>query len=562
MKISGSRCPFLALVVLFLLSGCGSGPHLDCWTVDSLEKVFPDDDSGAHEAAGDALLIARNGHASVQIALRSKDGVAALGVAVAAPEFAGALLPVEIRRVGYVPVGSNPTNTPPDEVIRPAPSLFPDPLLEDFPFNLPARETHAVWLTISCPADARPGEYRGTVRFAQNGRQLAKKNFTMRVMPAAVPARQTLKVTNWFNLDRDMLRRHYPSLDRDPENYWRLLENIGRVLAAHRQNVLITPITSLTDMVPRAGSIEYRFDRLDRWVATFERAGVLGTIEGGHLLGRASGYDTELVVPTPVVEQGKVVWKNLPPEDARGERFLNSYLSALYKHLQEKNWTGRYLQHIHDEPHGAESASYQRYGRIIRRNLPGIPTIDAISLDEDVRYFDVTDIWVMILGSFDHKMDVLGRHIARGGQAWFYTCVYPQGRYLNRFIDQPLVKTRLLHWFNYRHNLAGFLHWGGNFWGPSPFENVQRVINDNHTLLPAGDNAVVYPAPAADTVLSSVRLEAMREGIEDYELLHALGERDAARAQALAVKAIPHINDYMRDPAEFRKLERQLLEAF
>jgi hypothetical protein len=340
------------------------------------------------------------------------------------------------------------------------------------------------------------------------------------------------------------------------------MENIGRVLAAHRQNVMITPVTSLTDMTARGGAIEYRFDRLDRWVQTFERSGVIGTIEGGHLLGRASGYDTNLVVPAPVVEQGKVVWKSLPPEDERGERFLDSFLSALYAHLKEKNWTGRYIQHIHDEPHGAESPSYQRYGRIIRRNLPGIPTIDAISLDEDVRYFDVTDIWVMILGSFDHKMDTLSRHIASGGQGWFYTCISPQGRYLNRFIDQPLVKTRLLHWFNYRHNLAGFLHWGGNYWGPSPFENVQRVINDNHTLLPAGDNAVVYPAPATDSVLSSLRLEAMREGIEDYELLRALGERDASRARALAEKAIPHINDYVRNTAEFRKLERQLLEAF
>jgi hypothetical protein len=561
MNTSGFRFS-LPVAVLLLLAGCGSGPRLDCWKVDSLDKVFPDDVAGTHRTGDEPRLIARNGHASLQVAVRSIGGVASLKVAVEAPEFEGAGLRVEVRRVGYVPVGSNPTGTPPDEVVRAAPSLYPDPLLEDFPFNLPARETHSIWLTVFCPPDARPGEYRGTVRFSQNGGILAKKSFAVRVTSATVPKNQTLKVTNWFNMNRGMLSRHYPSLARDPENYWRLMENIGRVLAAHRQNVIITPVRSLTEMVPRGGAIEYRFDQLDRWVETFQRAGVIGTIEGGHLLTRASGYDTELVVPTPVVEQGKVVWKHLPPEDARGERFLDSFLSALYKHLKEKNWTGRYLQHIHDEPHGAESASYQRYGRIIRRNLPGIPTIDAISLDEDVSYFDVTDIWVMILGSFDRKMDVLARHTARGGQAWYYTCVYPQGRYLNRFIDQPLVKTRLLHWFNYRHNLAGFLHWGGNYWGPRPFENVQRVINDNHTLLPAGDNAVVYPAPATDSVLSSLRLEAMREGIEDYELLRVLGERDAPRARALAEKAIPHINDYARDTAEFRKIERQLLEAF
>jgi hypothetical protein len=45
-------------------------------------------------------------------------------------------------------------------------------------------------------------------------------------------------------------------------------------------------------------------------------------------------------------------------------------------------------------------------------------------------------------------------------------------------------------------------------------------------------------------------------------VLRALGARDAARAQALAEKAIPHVNDYVRDPREFRQLERRLLEAF
>jgi hypothetical protein len=67
-------------VSLLALAGCGSSPRLDCWMVDSLDKIFPDDDAGRHEAGGEPRLIARNGHASLQIALRLNDGVAALGV--------------------------------------------------------------------------------------------------------------------------------------------------------------------------------------------------------------------------------------------------------------------------------------------------------------------------------------------------------------------------------------------------------------------------------------------------------------------------------------------------
>jgi Domain of unknown function (DUF4091) len=89
---------------------------------------------------------------------------------------------------------------------------------------------------------------------------------------------------------------------------------------------------------------------------------------------------------------------------------------------------------------------------------------------------------------------------------------------------------------------------------------VQTVINDNRTLLPAGDNALVYPDRENNSVLSSIRLEAMREGIEDYELLLALSKRDPQKARRLANTAIPHIDDYVRDVSAFRALERELME--
>lgn len=136
---------------------------------------------------------------------------------------------------------------------------------------------------------------------------------------------------------------------------------------------------------------------------------------------------------------------------------------------------------------------------------------------------------------------------------------FPQGRHLNRFIDLPLLKTRLLHWFNFRHGFTGFLHWGGNYWSAEPFANVQPIINDGTTLLPAGDNAVVYPSPERNTVLSSIRLEAMREGIEEYELLVALARTDPNKARALAQEAIPEFTDYVRDVAAFRRLQARLL---
>lgn len=543
------------LLALSLLALPGAAAPFSAWPVDALLKVFPQDAPGLNRATADPVPIARNGHATIQFAIRSEESLKRFNVRLTADP----ALNCQVRHVGYVPVDSNPAGTPVDELLRLAPAFFPDPLLEDFPYLLHARRTEAVWITIFVPPATAPGLYHGQLVFENDGKQMDSQPFTVRVAKAAVPAAQTLQVTNWLSLGAANLGKYY-QLSGEDDHYWQLVSNIARLMADHKQNVILTPVKALATPSIQDGRIVYDFSRLDRWVDTFDRAGIR-TIEGGHLLGRLSGYQTPICVPAQIIEDGKIVTKLLPPEDPRGEQYLNSFLPALYAHLRRQGWEKRYLQHIHDEPHGPEAPVYRRYAAIIRRNLPGIPTLDAISLSGDTSFLDgMVDIWVPILGSFDNRMDKIEAHRRQGGQAWFYTCIYPQGRYLNRFTDLPLIKTRLLHWFNYRYGFTGFLHWGGNYWTPSPFDNVQPIINDGTTLLPAGDNAIIYPSPTNYSALSSIRLEAMRDGIEDYELLAALARQDPAKAKRLAEAAIPTPTGYIRTVTEFRKLQAELLK--
>jgi hypothetical protein len=165
------------------------------------------------------------------------------------------------------------------------------------------------------------------------------------------------------------------------------------------------------------------------------------------------------------------------------------------------------------------------------------------------------------LGKFDEGFEAIRAHVKKGGQAWFYTCLYPQGRHLNRFIDYPLLKTRLLHWFNYRYDFTGFLHWGGNYWASDPFGNTEPALEDGKEVLPAGDAFITYPWREKNSIHSSIRLETMREGIEDYELLRAVAVKNPETARQLAGKAIPDVTSYIRDVAAFRKLQAELYDA-
>lgn len=558
-----TRNTFVRLAVLLALTfllGCVQ-PGYDAWFSDSLVKVFPDDAAPAETGASPEVLIPRNGHASLQLAVRPVKPLSGFSISSSVTGPDGTQLETKVERVGTVHVNANTPDSEESELIRKAPGEFPDPLFPSIPAELEAGKTEVFWLSFHAPAATPPGDYQGQATISIDGTTASTMPFTVTVTKAKVPETQTLKVTNWFNTSFDHFSSFYP-LEGDREKYWTVFENIGRVMAEHRQNVILTPVPDLVIVTWEKGKYAFDFSEFDRWVETFTRVGLIGTIEGGHLLSRPTGYFSPVVVPAWVQEGGELVHKMVEPDDNRAERYLRSYLTALYSHLEEKGWTGKYVQHLHDEPHGDEIPIYEKYAQIVKETLPGVKMVDAVDLEQDTGFLGkYLDVWVPVLSSFDDQFEKLAEHRQNGGETWYYTCIVPQGGYLNRFIDYSLVKMRLLHWFNYRHDLPGYLHWGGNYWSEKPFENVEPVINDGKTLLPPGDNALVYPDPERLSVLSSIRLAVMREGIEDYELLVEMAKRDPEQAGALAKELIPNVLDYKRDVADFRRIHAQLLQS-
>jgi Glycoside hydrolase 123, catalytic domain/Glycoside hydrolase 123 N-terminal domain len=545
-----------ALLLLALPCHAADRNIVSAWLVDSLVKVFPD--TRASSSSEMKVASARNGHTSLQLALRS-DSKQNVKVRVIAPRNGNAALSAKSFHVGFVRVDSHPTDTPIDEVVRPEVGPYPDPL---FPLpaeiSLQSQRTEAVWISVFTPADTKPGTFRGLIEI-EAGKQRTGLPFQVEVFAATVPKEQKLRVTNWLWFEQERMEKHFPRIKRDPERYWRVLENIGRTMSDYKQNVAFIPVRTLAKPHLVDGVVRYDFILFDRWVDTFDKAGMSRLIEGGHICSReGGGYDAPIILSTDFIENGALVQKNLPADDPRAEQNLREFLRELRTHLKEKGWLNRYLQHIHDEPHGPEMPTYKRLVRIVREEMPEVPTIDAISLEEDLPSQQETTIWVPLLSTFDNKLSAIADHKTQGGQGWYYICMHPRGRYLNRFVDFPLVKVRLLHWINYRYSLSGYLHWGGNFWMDRPYDELQPNWGGD-TFLPAGDNTIVYPDPENDSVFVSTRLEIQRQSEEDYELLLDIAQHSRQRADALAAKVIPDFTSYARDVNQFRQFERELL---
>ncbi len=241
--------------------------------------------------------------------------------------------------------------------------------------------------------------------------------------------------------------------------------------------------------------------------------------------------------------------------------YLAQYLPKLRDVLKENGWLENTIMGIADEPNEHNWTTFRALCGLVRKFLPEIKLMDAMSYGQ---LFGALDIWIPLNSEYDKHRDEFETLRGAGDEIWHYVCCGPrEPGYINRFMDYPLLSTRYLHWGNYRHDMAGYLHWAVNCYQPgqNPFEqNCPEHHNaDSVCYLPAGDTHVIYPG--TDGPWMSIRLEAEREGAEECELLKVLAKKDKARADAICQKVFRSFKDVEYNVAAFEAARRELLEA-
>jgi len=444
---------------------------------------------------------------------------------------------------------------PPAERRRVPPTFFPDPLLEEPSVNVTPGSAQSIWITIPIPLDAEPGIYRGQLQVSaevNNKPTDASLPLTVRVYPVQID-RTRLWVTHWFQVGR------FPGqgeLKVDSDAYWDRLRSYARNMAEHRQNVaLISPLSLAEFKDAGDGTLGIDFSRFDRWVEIFTQEGVIGRIEGGHIGGRVKGWESQFIVNIRQIADGNIASTSVDPASPEADAFYSRFFPALVKHLKDKGWLDRYMQHLADEPIDMNIATYRAMAALARKYAPELRIIEACHTKD---LTGAIQVWVPQLNFLHDDFAHYQQRQQAGEELWFYTCVFPQEEYANRFIEQPLIKTRLLHWINFRYNVTGYLHWGYNYWSDEPFRKLAVGVEGGALLLPAGDSWIVYPGKQGP--LDSIRYEAMRDGIVDHELLCRLAERDPAAAERLVKKHVLDFNKYDTDLAAFRATRHELLE--
>ncbi|MEX0312903.1 MAG: glycoside hydrolase domain-containing protein [Allomuricauda sp.] len=554
------------IVALLMVLGCQKQKSsVQFEFVDPLEKVLPQRTFFTPaEAHAD---VARGEHASFQFVVRSNADISKLRVQVTAPSNSGkSLSDIKKGFVGFVKVGrTNPD--PSNDIIKSNSGYFPDPIIYTENKDVPFGTTQPIWVSVKVPEDALQGTYNGeiTVHGEIDGESFTKtKAISLKVFKPVI-SKTSLWVTNWFFLDRlDYLNNNQP-VEQYSDTYWELARIMARMLSEYRQNMAMISPLDHTEFTYENGIWSFDFSNFNKLVNLFIDEGVIGRLEGGHFGNRIDGsWEGDFGLKVPTIEKDTTYLETKSLVDTETRTFYNQFLPALFQNIQNKGWENTYVQHIADEPIDANFASYIEISDYIKSIVPQIKIIEAC---HTAKLEGKIDIWVPQMNFLDEDLDFYKKQQSKGDEAWYYTCLAPKGEYANRFIELPLIKTRLLHWVNHKYEIPGYLHWGFNYWGSkggittsdNPYEDASGLIGSSGNVLPGGDCWISYPA--FKEIYPSIRLEAMRDGIVDYELLKMYSEKYPEEAKDMVNTTVYNFEHYDTNIGDFRKKRKKILEA-
>ncbi|MBI5387515.1 MAG: DUF4091 domain-containing protein [Verrucomicrobia bacterium] len=529
-----------------VISAVGSAPPqrqpLHVWEVNPLVKVFPDTPP-QKQAAAVSVELAKNEFEPFQLALRGRFGTTIRNVEASVSPLknsAGTTLPpVKAERVGYVPIdhpsGYYTTDVP--DWCRKVPrggnltdgwaGEWPDPLVPSASFDIATNQTQPVWFTVRAPREAAPGEYRGEINIRADGKPLVTLPLIVKVLPFTLPDRTRLKAI--FDFRRGPGGWYGPDGNSPGER-----EKWLRFIAARRLGI---------NSIEPPPKFAYRDGKVTMDATEFDATARLCFDE----LGMNVSYTPHFFY--------MFGWA-YPPRKMFGlEPFTPEWTSAFKQayqlftdHLRAKGWRDKFVYYISDEPHFDHEFVVEQMKKLcaliheVDREIP----VYSSTWRHCAAWDDSLDLWgVGQYGCF--PVAEMERLQKRGRQMWF-TCDGQQAT------DTPYLATeRMLPYYCLRYGATGFEFWGISWWTYDPWKLGwhwfirQSDDGKRHYWIryPNGDGYLAYPGKpvGVDGPVSTIRLEQVREGLEDFEAMALLTElaekaKQSGRSAAAADRAL------------------------
>lgn len=230
-----------------------------------------------------------------------------------------------------------------------------------------------------------------------------------------------------------------------------------------------------------------------------------------------------------------------PASSPEYQAAFSSYARQLQDHLQSKGWLDRAFVYWFDEPDTKDYPFVMEGFARLKKYAPGIRRM----LTEQVEpaLIGGPNLWCPVTSSYEPGPSQ--QQQAVGDQFWWYVCTAPKAPYATEFIDHGGTEMRVWAWQTWQRKINGLLIWATNYWTSNaaypdpkhpqnPYLDAVAWMSGYDTKAGVriawgnGDGRFLYPPHAVfDTTagpvmagpVGTIRLEMLRDGIEDYEYL-------------------------------------------
>ena len=359
----------------------------------------------------------------------------------------------------------------------------PDPLLPGEPFDLPRDRYKPLWITVYTPPDAPAGEYEGAMTVTAEGARPHTLKIKLRVWDYEIPLTGRFRCQTHFNMD-PVSKFYGRSFDQKWRREW------YEFLLKYR----FSPTQQYSrSFSPHPDDIEFCKARgCNVWIL-------------GGLSGR----------------------KEVPVEEYR-ERYEIAVKHGILPYC-----------HVYIGDETSEFDLMRRKANILHANFPGLKVMIGGSRPrkELIGYIDIWDPTMSTatrLYGFDPKE--MERASRRGEEVMWYVACSPNHPYPNVQMGDPLFASRMLFWLTWKYRITGFEYYCFAIWGKNPEIEPRWPASPWHCYSfrhTNGDGQLCYPGPDGHPA-ASVRLENIRDGIEDWEALFILEGAAGALEKAIS----------------------------
>lgn len=432
---------------------------------------------------------------------------------------------IRVSRIEVVPVQYAGGGD--EHYLRTEPGLYPD-VMQPLEANGRIAVTNnlkSLMVEVDTHGIEKAGEYPVKLMFKKDNSEETKSAvFNLKIIDAVLP-KQELIFTQWFYCD--CLKQYY-NVDTFSDEHFRIIENFAKTAVKYGINMLLTPVftppldtyvggeretTQLVGIKLDNGVYSFDFSLLGRWVEMCNRIGI-EYFEIPHFFTQWGAKAAPKITATVDGEYKKLFGWETEATSREYSDFLSAFIPALLDYMKSLDGADKRCRfHISDEPSDVHLESYLAAKGLVAPLLKGYKIMDALS---DYRFYSS--------GAVDNPIPSIA-HIEPFAEnnvpdLWGYYCVAENVKVSNRFMSMPSYRNRIIGLQLYKYNIAGFLHWGYNFYNNQfSYAPVNPFMNtDGEYFAPGGDTFSVYPGPDG-APWESVRLLVFYDAIQDISAL-------------------------------------------